>query len=104
MAQADTESNEVSAMVAIAGRETTRALQLLRHRRESAKCEELLRPSSTTGLEMAIKGKPIIVAGNPHYRDKGFSYDPSSREEYFKILDSILDNPEPAAVKKERIF
>jgi len=59
--------------------------------------------TSTTGLEMAIKGKPVIVAGNPHYRNKGFTYDPESLKKYIEFLDSLLKNVESETLIKERI-
>jgi hypothetical protein len=31
--------------------------------------------ASTTGLEAAIRGKPVVVAGDVHYRGKGFTVD-----------------------------
>ena len=37
---------------------------------------------STTGIEAAIYGKPVIVAGTPHYRGKGFTIDARSKTEY----------------------
>jgi len=41
---------------------------------------------STTGIEAAIHGKPIIVAGTPHYRDKGFTTDVRSKAEYHDLF------------------
>lgn len=43
--------------------------------------------SSTLGLEATLRGIAVIVAGNVHYRDKGFTYDVSSREEYLAIIN-----------------
>ena len=42
--------------------------------------------TSTTGLEMSLTGKPVIVAGDTHYRNKGFTYDPASIGEYMNWL------------------
>jgi hypothetical protein len=42
--------------------------------------------TSSVGMEMAILGLPVICAGRSHYRGKGFTFDPSSKEEYFDIL------------------
>lgn len=49
--------------------------------------------SSTTGLELALHGSPVMVAGRPHYRDKGFTVDVSSPEEFERALDSMLGDP-----------
>lgn len=48
---------------------------------------------STTGIEMAVRGKPIVVCGNPNYRGMGFTYDPETPERYFQTLDRVLANP-----------
>tara|TARA_B100001057_G_scaffold500435_1_gene615469 strand:- start:1222 stop:2973 length:1752 start_codon:yes stop_codon:yes gene_type:complete len=41
---------------------------------------------SNIALEIALRGNPLIIAGEAFCRGKGFSIDPSSKEEYFKIL------------------
>jgi hypothetical protein len=46
--------------------------------------------TTTVGLEMAMRGVPVIVAGQTHYRERGFTWDPASWEEYFSMLDSLL--------------
>ena len=46
----------------------------------------------TAGLEISCMGKPAIVAGAAHYSQKGFTHDPSTIDEYYKLLktaDSI---------------
>lgn len=40
----------------------------------------------TPGLEMALLGKPVIVAGEAHYAGKGFTYDGFTKFEYLKLL------------------
>ena len=43
--------------------------------------------TSTVSLEMALKGIPVITAGvGGHYSDKGFTYDPSDRDDYFRKI------------------
>lgn len=46
--------------------------------------------TTTVGLEMAMSGSPVIVAGKTHYGSKGFTIDPGSWEEYFHALDKNL--------------
>jgi len=58
--------------------------------------------NGTVGLEMAIKGIPVIVAGNAHYSKKGFTYDILKKEDYskilFKKLESLPDQKELASI------
>jgi len=49
--------------------------------------------TTTVGMEMAMSGVPVVVAGRTHYRARGFTYDPNSWESYYQILDLILQNP-----------
>ena len=53
--------------------------------------------TSTTGLELGLRGTPVIVAGETHYRDKGFTIDVTSPEEFHAALDKVLADPEAAA-------
>jgi hypothetical protein len=50
--------------------------------------------TTTVGLEMAMSGIPVIVVGDTHYRNKGFSLDPDSWVKYFKTLKSVFENPD----------
>jgi hypothetical protein len=47
--------------------------------------------TSTVGLEMAIRGLPVIVAGKVHYANKGFTWNPADEESYFKLLDGATE-------------
>lgn len=42
--------------------------------------------TTTAGLEMALRNKPVIVVSKTHYRDKGFTEDPVNAKEYFELL------------------
>jgi len=46
--------------------------------------------TTTAGMEMAMSGVPVLVAGRTHYRGKGFTLDPASWEEYFERLEAAL--------------
>jgi hypothetical protein len=50
--------------------------------------------TSTVGLEMAVRGLPVITAGQVHYAGKGFTTDPSNREEYFAALEAVTASPQ----------
>jgi hypothetical protein len=45
--------------------------------------------TTTTGLEMAARGLPVIVAGEVHYAGKGFTTDPASPAEYTAALERL---------------
>jgi hypothetical protein len=49
--------------------------------------------TTTVGLEMAMAGVPVVVAGRTHYRGKGFTYDPSSWEAYRETLERLIRRP-----------
>lgn len=40
----------------------------------------------TSGLELALLGKPVILAGQAHYGGKGFTYDGLTPEDYKQLL------------------
>jgi len=48
--------------------------------------------TTTTGLEMAMNGIPVVVCGETHYRRRGFTLDPSTWDEYFSMIDGSLKN------------
>lgn len=49
--------------------------------------------TTTVGMEAAMNGLPVIVAGQTHYRGRGFTIDPDSWVNYFKVLGQVLENP-----------
>jgi len=59
--------------------------------------------TTTVGLEMAMNGLPVIVSGQTHYRQRGFTYDPDSWVSYYKILGQILEKPKSFALKNPQV-
>lgn len=59
--------------------------------------------TTTVGLEMAMMGLPVIVAGQTHYRERGFTYDPDSWVAYFKLVGHILENPDEFRLSREQV-
>jgi hypothetical protein len=59
--------------------------------------------TTTVGLEMAMTGLPVVVAGQTHYRGRGFSMDPENWVTYFKLLGQILDRPKEFRLNKEQV-
>jgi hypothetical protein len=59
--------------------------------------------TTTVGMEMAMAGIPVIVAGQTHYRGKGFTYDPLSWTAYIEMLDDLLSRPDTARLTPEQI-
>ena len=53
-------------------------------------CQTGLVYTSTTGLEMSITGKPVIVASNAYYGIEDFIYLPQSKKEYIALLEKGL--------------
>jgi hypothetical protein len=59
--------------------------------------------TTTVGLEMAMNGLPVVVAGQTHYRERGFTYDPSSWVQYYKMLGPILDKPQKYRLDQKQV-
>lgn len=59
--------------------------------------------TTTVGLEMAMSGIPVEVAGKTHYRGHGFTFDPESWVEYFKILNKLLASPKKTRLSKTQM-
>jgi hypothetical protein len=58
--------------------------------------------TSTTGMELAMQGIPVVVAGRTHYRGKGFTTDVSSAAEFELALDKGLADPATLAPDREQ--
>jgi len=59
--------------------------------------------TTTVGMEMAMVGLPVIVAGETHYRKKGFTLDASTWDSYFLTLDDVLEAPENYRLTREQV-
>ena len=59
--------------------------------------------TTTVGLEMAMRGIPVVVAGKTHYRNRGFTYDPNTWVENFKLLNRLLGNIRDSRLSKSQI-
>ena len=45
--------------------------------------------TTTAGMEMPLVHKPCLVVSKTHYRNKGFTLDVESKEEYFEKLNNL---------------
>ena len=52
-------------------------------------CNSVIIYGTKTGVELTSRSIPVIVAGEAWIRNKGITYDASSPEEYFRILDRL---------------
>jgi len=59
--------------------------------------------TSTVGLEMAMAGVPVLVAGATHFRGKGFTDDPASWTEFGEMLERRLAEPLGRRLPAEQI-
>ncbi len=59
--------------------------------------------TTTVGMEMAMTGIPSIVVGDTHYRDRGFTCDPDSYVNYYKLLGAMLLEPKKFRLSREKI-
>jgi hypothetical protein len=59
--------------------------------------------TTTVGMEMAMSGVPVIVAGQTHYRGKGFSFDPASWKAYFQQIEEVLGDPQSFRLGREQV-
>ncbi|MBE9479573.1 MAG: hypothetical protein IMY80_06360, partial [Chloroflexi bacterium] len=59
--------------------------------------------TTTVGLEMAMSGVPVISAGCSHYRGRGFTYDPSTSDDYLRAIDQRLAEPRDRRLPDDQI-
>jgi hypothetical protein len=65
-------------------------------------CDVGLVYTSTVGLELALRGKPVVVAGRTHYSDKGFTIPAVSPAQFCSTLTAVLDDPADTSVDVEQ--
>lgn len=58
---------------------------------------------TTTGLEMVMRGIPVIVVGKTHYRQRGFTLDPNTWDEYFRMIEGVLADPPRQRPRREQV-
>ena len=59
--------------------------------------------TTTVGMEMAMRGVPVILAGQTHYRGRGFTHDPSSWDEYFATANRLLSDLQANRLTPEQV-
>lgn len=59
--------------------------------------------TTTVGMEMSMRGVPVIVAGHTHYRGRGFTHDPQTYDEYFAMLDELLKDLPARGLTPEQV-
>ncbi|MGB9641320.1 MAG: hypothetical protein ACPL4H_10435 [Anaerolineales bacterium] len=59
--------------------------------------------TTTAGLEMAMAGVPVVVAGKTHYRGRGFTIDPQNWNEYLATLKDMLGKDKVEPLSREKI-
>jgi len=59
--------------------------------------------TTTVGMEMAMAGLPVVVAGATHYRGKGFTHDPESLDAYFDTLGRLSAKAMESLLTEEQV-
>ena len=59
--------------------------------------------TTTVGVETAMNGIPVISCGDTHYRNRGFTIDPDSWDEYFAALERVLSDLPAHRLTEEQI-
>jgi hypothetical protein len=59
--------------------------------------------TTTVGMEMAMRGVPVILAGQTHYRGRGFTHDPTTYDEYFGMLDGLLSGSSAGRLNEKQV-
>lgn len=59
--------------------------------------------TTTVGMEMAMSGVPVVVAGQTHYRGKGFTLDPDSWEAYDQLVGQVAAAPASYRLTRQQV-
>lgn len=59
--------------------------------------------TTTTGMEMVMQRIPVIVAGDTHYRQRGFTINPRTWEEYFQAIGDVFAKPQQHCPTPEQV-
>ncbi len=59
--------------------------------------------TTTTGMEMAMSGVPVVVNGQTHYRGKGFTFDPQTWDEFYKLVEQLLSSANSGGLSQEQV-
>jgi len=59
--------------------------------------------TTTAGLEMAVRGVPVLVSGASQYRKKGFTLDADSWDEYYAVLNRALKDLSVCRLTPEQV-
>jgi hypothetical protein len=65
------------------------------------RCQAVLVYTSTTGLEAALWRKRVLVSAQVYYRNRGFTTDVSTPEDYVTQLEQVMDAEPPVASQVE---
>ena len=59
--------------------------------------------TSSTEMEMAWSGKPVIACASCHNSNKGFTYEPNSIDEFFSLIQQLISREQTEEEIKQRI-
>ena len=65
-------------------------------------CDTVIVYGTKTGVELAARGIPVVVAGEAWIRNKGIGIEPADAAEYFRILDGLPGGVRLDAATTER--
>lgn len=60
--------------------------------------------ASTTGLEASVRGKPVVIAGDVHYRGRGFTVDLDTPGDLTRVIDGGVPPPTAEQVELARRY